>query len=183
MHMAAKTRRWTVDELGRLPEGGNKYEVVLGELFVTPAPSVRHEAIVDVLARILDRYVEEQQLGRVSRPRTVLRVLESEVEPDILVRPVLKPLPTSWSDLPIPILVIEVLSETTRRRDLVQKRKLYGDAGVPEYWIVDGEDRRVLVARPGCVDAVCSDVVEWQPDGASAPLRVDVTMMFRDALD
>lgn len=113
----------------------------------------------------------------------MLRVFDSEVEPHILVRPVGKPLPTSWSEVPIPILVVEAWLEMTRRRDLIQKRKSYGEAGVPEYWIVEGEDRRVLVVRPGCGDGVCSDVVEWGPDGATSPLHLDVTTMFRDALD
>jgi Uma2 family endonuclease len=51
--MANPTRRWTIDELYSLPDDGNKYELVRGQLFVTPAPSDAHETIAARLARIL----------------------------------------------------------------------------------------------------------------------------------
>ena len=73
MPMAQTTDDWTLDQLHRLPDDGNKYELVRGELFVTPPPSVGHEELVAVLARILRGYVETWRLGRVYTPRSVLR--------------------------------------------------------------------------------------------------------------
>ena len=86
MHMAAPIKRWTLEELHSLPDDGNKYELVRGELFVTPPPSVRHEELASRLARILDRYVLPAGLRHVYHPRAVLRALGSEGEPDLMLR-------------------------------------------------------------------------------------------------
>lgn len=181
MHMAHTTDGWTLDELHRLPEDGNKYELVRGELFVTPPPSVGHEELAAVLGRILDAYVAASGLGRVYRPRAVLRVLESEVEPDLMVRPAAAGA-VDWSEAPPPILVVEILSNATRRRDHVQKRDLYLDAGVPEYWIVDGQRRDICVVKPAQLDLVASELLTWQPLNAPEPLVIDVQVFFREAL-
>ncbi len=143
--------RWTLSELHRLPDDGNRYELVHGELFVTPAPSFAHQEIVDAIAALLQPYVQKHNLGKLVFPRSVLRVgSHSEVEPDLMVRRISHPRPTSWDDAPLPILVVEVVSATTRRRDHVAKRALYLEAGVSEYWIVDREPRTIRVVRPGC---------------------------------
>ena len=86
MAMPAAPRRWTLDDLDRLPDDGNKYEVVRGRLFVTPAPAPRHEVVLARLARILEPYVDARKLGQVYRPRAVIRFEDSEVEPDLMVR-------------------------------------------------------------------------------------------------
>jgi Uma2 family endonuclease len=181
MHMAQTTDDWTLEQLHRLPNDGNKYELVRGELFVTPPPSVGHEELVAVLARILRAYVEAWSLGRVYTPRAVLRALESEVEPDLMVRP-RAGTTRDWSALPLPILIVEILSDSTRRRDLGQKRDFYLDAGVPEYWIVDGERRTIRVVRQGRDDDLATESLSWHPNEADAPLVVDVRSLFRDAL-
>ena len=162
MHMAQTTGGWTLPELHRLPDDGNKYELVRGELFVTPPPSVAHEELASVLGRILDRYVDAWGLGRVYRPRAVIQVMESQVEPDLMVRPILKMVSDSWARAPLPILVVEILSGSTRRRDHVQKRELYLDVGVPEYWIVDGDERTIRVVRPGRDDFVNREIVVFR---------------------
>ena len=117
---AQQTKRWTLAELHRLPEDdGNKYEVVRGELFVTPPPTVDHETIAARLARVLDPYVERHGLGLVYRPKAIVRVRpHSEVEPDLMVRQPPVRRGTSWDSAPTPILVVEILSDSTRRRDL-----------------------------------------------------------------
>src|SRR6185503_3121185 len=132
MAVAPQTKRWSLAELHRLPEDGNRYEVVRGELFVTPAPSFAHETIAEILHSILEPYVRAHGLGRVSRPRAVVRVRpHSEVEPDLMVRPAAAP-GTTWENAPRPVLVVEITSDTTRQRDFVQKRQLYMDLGIPE---------------------------------------------------
>jgi Uma2 family endonuclease len=183
MHMAQQIRRWTRHDLDRLPDDGNRYEVVHGELFVTPAPRPVHEAIVDALADLLKPYVAAQSLGRVQRSRPAVVIDDSEVEPDIVVRPTIRPLPEKWEDMPAPILVVEVLSDSTYRRDRIAKRKLYLDAGVPEYWMVDGDRRTITIVRPDHPDEIASDRLHWRASGASMPLDLDVAAMFREALD
>jgi Uma2 family endonuclease len=183
MHMAAHTKAWTLDELHSLPDDGNKYELVRGELFVTSAPSVRHEDILARLNAALVPYVARHALGMVYRPRAVLRFEGSEVEPDLMVRPLGSPTSDDdddWATLPTPILVVEVLSPTTRRRDLVQKRALYLDAGVPEYWVIDPEARQVRVVRQerGADDIIASEAVEWRPAGASDAFVISVASLL-----
>jgi Uma2 family endonuclease len=182
MHMSHETLPWTLAELHRLPDDGNKYELVRGELFVTPPPTPAHEAMGDVLARLLQPYVEAQRLGRISRPRSVVRIEGSEVEPDLTVRAVPHALPTSWAEMPLPHLVVEIMSPTSRRRDLVAKRSFYSACGVPCYWIVDGEERTIRVVRPGQKDVVADASLLWHPAGASDPLVLDVGAYFREAL-
>lgn len=184
MHMARKVEPfgWTLEDLDRLPDDGNRYELVRGELFVTPAPSPAHEAIAAVLSDVVGDYVRQQRIGRVFRPRAVVRMHGNEVEPDIMVRPSTDRVPARWEEAPLPLLVVEILSGITRRRDHGAKRTLYVDVGVPEYWIVDGTARTILVIRRGADDLVTSDVLVWTPAGATDPFTLDVPALFREAL-
>src|SRR5437879_10945231 len=86
MHMATQTKRWTLEELHSLPDDGNKYELVRGDLFVTPPPSEEHETILARLHALLIPYVAANALGMVYSPRSVVRFDGSEVEPDLMVR-------------------------------------------------------------------------------------------------
>jgi Uma2 family endonuclease len=180
MHMATQLKRWTLEEVHSLPDDGNKYELVRGELFVTPAPTRDHETILACLARVLDRYVDANGLGLVYRPRAVMRFEGSEVEPDLMVRAKNRAAVKDWDNEPTPILVVEVLSGSTRRRDQVQKRELYLDAGVAEYWIVDPERLEIRVIQRGVADVVTRDELIWSPTGASAPLRMQVAQVFSE---
>jgi Uma2 family endonuclease len=80
------TKLWTLEELHSLPDDGNKYEFVRGELFVTPPPSEEHEAILTRVSFLLEPYVSKHGLGHVYAPRSVVRLEGSEVEPDRMVR-------------------------------------------------------------------------------------------------
>jgi len=182
MQMADHLKRWTLAELHRLPDDGNRYELVRGELFVTPAPSIAHEAIVNALASRIEPYVIAHRLGQVFRPRAVVVLDGSEVEPDLMVRQVPRPLPRHWRDMPPPILLVEVVSDSTYRRDNVQKRSLYLDGGVPDYWIMDGEQRTIRMVRPGEDDVSTGDMLPWHPTGANKPLVIDVVGLFREAI-
>ncbi len=183
MAMPDTLDRWTLAELHRLPDDGNRYELVRGQLFVTPAPSYAHQLLVDDLAAALFPYVARHHLGRVSFPRGVVRVgTHTEVEPDLMVRPHPTARPLTWETAPLPLLVIEILSDTTRRRDRVEKRALYRDLPIPDYWIVDGERRIVRVARPGAEDVDVSTVLAWHPMGIPEPLVIDLGDYFRGAL-
>jgi len=128
--MAATTKQWTLEEVDSLPDDGNRYELVRGELFVTPPPTDPHETIGARLSHLLFAYVEKERLGYVYRPQAVMHFERSEVAPDLMVRqPNPNPDPT-WDNAPTPVLVVEIFSPSTRRRDQNQKRSLYMDAGV-----------------------------------------------------
>jgi Uma2 family endonuclease len=180
MHMAVKARKWTRADLERLPDDGNKYEVIRGELFVTPPPAADHESIVEGFARRVQPYVWAHALGQVRFPRSVFVFEKSEAEPDMMVLPPGRV--TSWERMPTPLLVIEVSSESTVRRDRVAKRTYYTDAGVGEYWIVDGTQRIVTVVKPNEPDEVVSSELRWIPSGATEALRIDLVALFEEAL-
>jgi Uma2 family endonuclease len=178
MHMATQLKRWTLEEVHSLPDDGNKYELVRGDLFVTPPPNEDHETILSRLTRVLDPYVAAQRLGMVYHPRSVMRFDGSEVEPDLMVRQPRIVTDKDWDDAPTPILIVEVLSGSTRRRDHLQKRELYLEAGVAEYWIIDQEARNVRVVRAGQKDAVVTEELRWDAPGATAPCIVDLLELF-----
>ena len=181
MAVAINTKRWTLAEVHRLPDDGNKYELVRGELFVTPPPTDAHETIAALLTEILAPYVRAHGLGHVYHPRAVMRYSGSEVEPDLMVRashPNAKGKDKDWNSAPIPILVVEILSEFTRRRDRHEKRQLYLDAGVAEYWIVDPLERTIAVARRGEADRLEANQMTWSPSGAATPLSFAVASIF-----
>jgi len=178
MVMATDEKQWTIEALHRLPDDGNKYELVRGELFVTPAPRAGHELILARLTRLLVPYVTTHELGMVFHPRAVVRFDGSEVEPDLMVRDPQSLREADWDAASQPSLVVEVLSKTTRRRDLGPKRVLYLDAGIPEYWVVDEDRQSVRVIKPDIPDAVTTDELQWMPAGAREALVFDVALLF-----
>ena len=125
---------FTADDLDSLPDDGNRYELVDGELLVTPSPTVRHQALLFRLATVLDRAIP-QGLRVLIAPMDVRFGQRRQVQPDILV------IHDEGLDAvrveSVPLLVVEVLSRGTRSRDQVTKRRVYEQAGVPAYWIVD----------------------------------------------
>ena len=178
MAMSMPTKAWTLEELHRLPDDGNKYELIRGELFVTPPPSVDHQEVLARLNSILAVYVQKHGRGRVHFARAVIRFDGSEAEPDLMVRPLAPDVHgNAWEKLPPPLLVIETLSPTTRRRDLVSKREYYLDAGAGEYWVLDAERREIRVIRRGVADVVARESLVW-PGSAAEPLVVDVAELF-----
>jgi Uma2 family endonuclease len=178
MSMPTTARAWTLAELHRLPEDGNKYELVYGELFVTPAPTEEHETIASRLARMIDPYVAKHRLGLVYRPRAVVQRRKSEVEPDLMVRAERIRRRGSWRGAPVPLLVVEIVSPTTRLRDHIKKRNYYADIGVAEVWIVDAGDRSVRVVRPNAEDVVVTRTLTWTPAGVARRLVISLAKVF-----
>ena len=76
------------------------------------------------------------------------------------------------------MLIVELLSPTTRRRDQMQKKDFYRDARIPEYWIVDPEQAAIKVIRPGEPAVTVRDTLVWQPAGVPQPLTMDVARVF-----
>lgn len=176
----AATKVWTLDELDALPEDSNTYELVHGELFVSPAPGPRHENIAARLTAILVPYVLTHGLGLVYMPRGVVQHAGSQVEPDLSVRKVPNP-NERWDRAPAPILVVEILSPSDRARLRAAKREIYEEAGVGEYWVIDPRRRAITTVRPGRRDITTTDTLTWHPVGATAPLSIRVADVFDDA--
>ena len=87
MHMATKLKRWRLEEVHSLPDDGDKYQLVRGDLFVTPPPTDEHETILARLSDALSAYVRAHGIGLVFDPRAVLRFRGSEAEPDLMGQP------------------------------------------------------------------------------------------------
>ena len=149
----ASPAKMTLAELDRLPDDGNRYELIDGELFVTASPFKVHQRAVQRLFRKLDHHVDGHDLGDVYfAPFDVYLTIpgathETRVQPDILfVSKAREHIVMDWVR-GAPDLVVEVLSESTARADLFHKRDAYRAAGVPEYWIVDPQQKTVTVHR------------------------------------
>ena len=123
----------------RLPDDNQLYELIDGELFVSPSPNVAHQRVSRNLAVLLHDHLRNTAMGELLfAPIGVRLDRRSVVEPDILV--VLREHATRVRKQVIdgaPDLVVEVLSPGTARRDVGLKREKYRSSGVPEYWIVD----------------------------------------------
>jgi Uma2 family endonuclease len=177
MHMALDTRPWSPADLDRLPDDGNRYEVIAGELLVTPPPSDLHEEVVAWLTMALLPFVREHRLGMVYHPRSIVRIAGQQAEPDLMVR-ASGPL-RGWDHAPLPMLIVEVISRSTRHRDLGSKRRFYMESGIAEYWIVDRERERVIQIRNN-EEREITQIIRWSPPGGSAAIDIDIAAMFAE---
>ena len=181
MGMAQSLIRWTADLLESLPDDGNRYEVIDGELFVTPAPSETHQDVVMELAVLLREYTRAIGLKTIAAPFAVKFSKTREVQPDLLV------VPARVGDAKRPFgkrgelpLVVEVLSRTTSWRDHGIKQRVYQEQGVPEYWIINARERTVDRWRPSdTAPEVLTDTLSWQPVAGADPLTLDLAALFR----
>jgi len=147
----ATVTKLTYDDLAAMPEDRNRYEIIDGELYVTPAPNLKHQIVIKKLVGVLDRFVCEHDLGFViMAPTDVVLSPQNVVEPDVLFvsKSRLQRL-TSKNIQGAPDLAVEVLSESSRKTDEITKRHLYERYGVTEYWVVDPEIDVVKVYRGG----------------------------------
>lgn len=173
-------RDWTVEERNALPDDGNRYEVVDGELLVTPAPSWRHQDAALELSVLLKSYAERHDLYCLIAPADVTFSPRRVVEPDVFVVPQGGGRrPSRFEDVGRLVLAVEILSSSTARADRHTKRRLYQSEGVPEYWIVDAGNRYIERWRPGDeMPETLTDSIAWQPVSDRAPLAVDLVQYF-----
>ena len=172
---------WTADMARRLPEDGNRYEVVYGELLVTPAPRLWHQVLVRRLVVALAKYLEASPVGLVlTSPADISWGADVLVQPDVFVVPTEQAKTLEWSAIRELLLVAEVLSPSTARHDRFTKRRRYQEAGAPLYWIVDGDERQVEVWTPGdAFPRIESDRVVWHPAGVGSPFTLSLQELSR----
>lgn len=182
MRMPALVPRYTADEIRRFPDDRLCYEVIRGELFVTPAPGTRHQRAVLELAVTLRDYVDRHGLGEtIVGPFEVEFGEDTAVQPDVLV--VLQDRAQQLTDQRLmgpPSLAIEVISYSSKRTDRLQKRELYLHEGVEEYWVLDPGQRRVERWQPGASEAeIVTGSLRWAPRAEVVPLHLDLAELFR----
>jgi Uma2 family endonuclease len=170
----------TYEDYAALPDDGRRYQLLEGEIDVTPTPSTRHQRISRNLEFLILLHINEHQLGALYHaPIDVILAEDTVVQPDILF--VARERMSIVSERGIeaaPNLVVEILSRRTRRTDRTTKMRLYGRAGVQECWLVDAdaqtvevfalrEGQYVLTAAQSGDETLHSDVVS----GLTIPLR------------
>ncbi|HSQ20616.1 MAG TPA: Uma2 family endonuclease [Blastocatellia bacterium] len=139
----------TVADLDIMPDDGNRYEVIEGELFVSRSPSLTHQRVSGNFFHSLKTYLVENPIGEILATPGVIFSELSGVIPDLVFVSHERRNEIASGDriTGAPDLVIEIVSPgvENERRDRLAKRQLYGKHGVKEYWIVDFEKRTVEV--------------------------------------
>lgn len=172
---------YTADMVRAMPDDGNRYEVVYGELLVTPAPRLWHQVLVTRLSLALGLYLERHPVGELlTSPADISWGPDVLVQPDVFVVPSEEVRTLTWSRIRTLLLVVEVLSPSSVRQDRFIKRLRYRQAGVPVYWVVDGDDRSVEIWTPADdFPAVERERLVWQPAGAPQPFTIRIGDLFR----
>ena len=145
--IVVEKKKYTYEDYLKIPDDKGRYELVNGELLMTPSPIPNHQRISGKLEFVVRKFVTENNLGEVFyAPCDVYLDDENVVQPDILF--ISKDRLNIIGDKNIqsaPNLVIEIISENSVYRDMVQKKRLYARFGVKEYWIVIPEEKEVEV--------------------------------------
>lgn len=177
--------RWTYTEFARLPDDGNRYEIIAGELHMTPAPRPFHQEIVGRLMDYLRPFARRHRLGAVLPGPVDLLFAEGDyLEPDLVfVRRERLGIITERGIEGAPELVIEVLSSSTTFRDRGIKRERYAHFGVQQYWIVDPDQQRVEVYRmlhDPLEPELVTDAVQWKLHPTAPELSIPLAKLFRE---
>ena len=182
-------RRWTARDVRELiaaaPLATPRYELVDGELLVTPSPGLPHQLAVGRLLNTLTTYLDGERLGSaVTSPSDVELEPEFVTQPDVFVLSNEERRRALAEGLPIRglLLAVEVLSPSSSRHDRVRKRPLY-QRHISDYWIVDLDAR--LVERWAPRDErpeLITETLSWHPPGAATAFALGLTRFFESVL-
>ena len=143
---APKKRKFTYEDYLMTPDD-QRYELIEGDLIMTPSPVPYHQWLLKNIAFDLEKFVREKKMGKIFyAPCDVYLDNENVLQPDILF--ISKERLNIIGEKNIqgaPDLVIEILSESSAYRDMVKKKKLYAQFGVKEYWIIDPGEKTVEI--------------------------------------
>jgi Uma2 family endonuclease len=185
---AVERRRWTAAEVRALIDANRlqtpRYELIDGELVVTPSPSPQHQGVVGYLLVALHAYLARECVGKaLTSPSDIELEAEFITQPDVFVLPMHEWRRVLAEGNPARelMLAIEVLSPSSGRNDRVTKRPHY-QRTVSDYWIVDLEARLVELWRSGETrPEIIDNVLEWHPTGAAEPFTLALAPMFAEA--
>lgn len=178
------TRPLTYDDLRQMPDDLNRYEIINGELFVSPAPKRGHQEVAAALFELVAPHVRKRGLGRMFFAPVDVRFSPHDVvEPDLLfIRQHRLDIyqESGVVDGP-PDLVVEITSPSSKKTDAVNKAALYAHAGVPEYWLADPAAR--IFRMQVLTDGVYQDVAPSDgrfPSTIIDGLVIDPAEIFAD---
>jgi Uma2 family endonuclease len=176
------TRHYSPDDIRALPDDGNRYETVYGELLVTPAPRLSHQLALARLFRVLDAYLTSNGLEQLAwSPAEFTFGPDTLVQPDLFVAELglLDPSRT-WSEVGSLYLVIEVVSPSSAKTDRITKRRLYQQQDIPEYWVVDIDQQQIEVWTPEAHFPVIErERLVWRHPALEATCTVDVRQLLQ----
>jgi Uma2 family endonuclease len=179
--MPIPAERYTVRDLAGLPDDGKRYELLDGELIVSPAPGTRHNLVVTRLFVQLLDYLRPLGLGEAvtELPSDISWDDDNLVQPDLFVfRP--EELSSSWSTIQRLRLAVEVISPSSGRRDRLLKRRLYQKHGVETYWVVDLDAQLVEQWQPDDErPLVVVDTLRWRVTPEASVVTIDVPALFQ----
>ena len=178
MGMAISVPRYTIADLERFPNDGNRYELLDGVLLVTPAPSHAHQIIVSRLQLRLMQAVMIPGDGQVVGPGVITVPPGTQLEPDILVHPARYAIDSKWEEIDEHWLAVEVLSRSSRVYDREIKRDAYIALGVPEVWLVDRWNMAVEVSRAQGPGEIVRDVLHWRVPALALEVEISLTEVF-----
>jgi Uma2 family endonuclease len=173
---------YTADMVRAIPDDGNIYEVVHGELLVSLAPRPWHEEVALRLLESVRAYLRAESVGHAYGSRSDLSwgLRDVLVSPDLFVVPLQEARQLDWLTLRTVLLAAEVLSPSSIRADRFTKRRLYQERGVPLYWVIDPEERFAEIWRPDDdLPRIERRVLTWGPVGAGAPFTLELAELFR----
>lgn len=145
MSLETPTKLVTYDDYRHLPDDGKQYQIIEGELYMTPGPTTTHQRILFKLAQILNNHTSKYDKGEVMiAPVNVVLSMTDVVQPDIIfVSQKRLNIITKKNVVEAPDLVVEILSERTETIDRIKKKELYEEHSVKEYWIVDPDAKTI----------------------------------------
>jgi Uma2 family endonuclease len=172
---------YTAEMVRQLPDDGNRYEVVHGELLVTPSPRPLHQLVHIRLILALGEYLRREPIGQLlSSPADFSWGPDILVQPDLFVVPMDEARTMTWARMQHLPLVVEILSPSSTRADRFTKRRLYQEVGVPLYWMVDADAQLVERWTPDMTfPAFERERLAWHPAGAREPFTLDLAELFR----
>jgi Uma2 family endonuclease len=172
---------YSAEMVRALPDDGNRYETVHGELLVTPAPRAWHQEILVRIVVGLHAYIEVHHCGHLFQsPADISWGPDILVQPDLFVVQLDQARSLDWSQMKNLLLTVEVLSPTTARYDRYTKRRLYQEVGISCYWIVDPDEKLVEVWTPESLfPTVERDRVRWKPEGVKQEFVLDLGELFK----
>jgi Uma2 family endonuclease len=149
MHIPKGKIVLTYEDYVLLPDDRNRYEILEGELTVTPAPSTKHQSASANLFKLLSRHIDDRNLGKLFyAPVDLILDPTTILQPDLLfVFSAHQQIITERAIEGVPDLIVEILSPTTSRTDRVTKAQIYARHSVPIYWIVDPDEESVEIYR------------------------------------
>lgn len=178
--------RWTYEEYMKLPVENTRYEVIAGELYVTPTPPVLHQVALSQLFFPMYRWADEEHgLGILFLgPLDVLFGEGDFIEPDgLFARRDRAEIIKDHGIEGVPDLIVECVAPDTAERDRGLKRERYAHFGVPEYWVLDADARTVEIhrhhGRAYALPEIVRDRWTWQPVAGGPMLELSLPAVLK----